>query len=111
MFPMALSSLTLALTSRMFSSVSWVLACSASSAACIRLCLRFMGSRKATITTEPTRAARIITGTKRQSQLIRITAAPINDTAVVSSVGSRFIIPPLTTDTSEKTRLTSSPLW
>ena len=61
----------------MFSSVSCVLACSASSAAYMRLCLRFIGSRKPTITPEPISAVTIITGTKRQSQLISIIAAPI----------------------------------
>ena len=107
---MARSSDTLAFTTRMFSSVSWVLACSASSASCMRLWRRFMGSRKAIIMPEPSSAANMSTGMNRQSIAMSMTAAPTKDTPVRRNVGSMVITPFLTTLTSENTRFTSSPL-
>ena len=104
------SSLREALTTRMFSMVSWVLAWRASSAACMRLWRRFIGSRKAIMPPAPRAAATIMTGTKRQSMPIRITAAPIKLTPVRRKEGSMVMTPFLTTPTSLKTRLTSSPL-
>ena len=107
----AYSSLTLALISFTFSMVSWVLACRASSASCMRLCRRFIGSRNPIVIATPIPPARIITGTNRQSIVIRMIAAPMKLTAVVTMLGSRPITPPFTTLTSLKTRFTSCPLW
>ena len=99
-----------ALIRRMFSIVSWVEACSSSSAFCIRLWRVFNGRLNAMTSARPARPPITMTNTKRQSMEIRMAAAPKKESTSPTIFGSRRITPPLITDMSENTRLTSSPL-
>ena len=107
----ALSSETLDLISRMFSSVSCIEACSAPSASCILLWRFFIGLRNATTRARPNTPPQISKITKCQSIAIRIAEAPTKLTTMPIRLGRIFMMPFLITDMSENTRFTSSPLW